>query len=323
MKDALIIRFSSLGDIVLTTGVIKQIKDQQPDIHIDILTTTGYESLFTNYNYIRNIYTIDRKMKLIPFIFYLLKMPKYKYIFDFHSNLRSFIAKRFLKGKSYTYNKNAFARRIFVIFKIGKSFLQKHVVRRYYDTVVTPLDLNNDIDIEKLRPFLPRAKSTPRSDPQPIVTIHPFASKNTKVWPYYDYLIKILSDMDITINVIGIGDINLSPNINDYTGEKSYQAIIDIISNSDILVTNDSGPMHIAVALGINVIAIFGSTTKEFGFYPIFENSKILEYPTLRCRPCHVHGLKDCPRDDFSCMLSTTIEEVRFHISSMLSSRYV
>ena len=323
MKNILIIRFSSFGDIILTTGIIKQIKFQRPNYRIDVLTSAEYAPIFKKFPYVRDIYILDKEMPLTSYIAYLKKIPKYDYIFDLHANMYSLIAKIFLQGKTATYNKNSIARRLFVKFKIGKMFLKKHVVEKYYDVVQKSLNLKQILNINELKPFIPNIYANEKQlaeNEATVITIHPFASKQTKVWPHFHDLIKVLSDSGAIVNVIGIGDIEVSPTVNNLTGHRHFDSLVEIISKSDILISNDSGPMHLAAALNINLIAIFGSTTKELGFYPIFDNCKILEYPNLPCRPCHVHGLNECPLNDFSCMLSTSIEEVRFNTISVLST---
>lgn len=175
-------------------------------------------------------------------------------------------------------------------------------------------------DIEMLRPYLP-FPNIDRNCSFKNAVIHPFASKATKEWPFFAELGSLLSDDGLNVTYIGNGEMNVPASADDKTGKVSLSALIEFIAQADIFITTDSGPMHIATALNVPTIAIFGPTTKELGFYPTFKNTKVIEYACLKCRPCHIHGSSYCYKKHFKCMLDIGVEEVRYHVNAVLSSK--
>ena len=323
IKDILVVRFSSLGDLVLITGVIKYIKTNiNSDLNIDVLTMSNFSEVLNNNPYIRNVYTIPKGAKVSVLNDKIASMPDYDAVVDLHKNTRSFLTKLILSCKSYTYNKNSIARRQFVKNRIFKFRLKKHVVEKYFEPFAKLLNIKETPSLEELRPFITPIinKDFINSKKKKIVTIHPFASKQTKVWPFFPKLISSLIEDGVDVIVIGIGEIeNLNPKAINKTGPLSLDVINNIISSSDAFVSTDSGPMHIGVALNIPTIAIFGPTTKELGFYPDFKNVKVIENIDLKCRPCHIHGSNSCPKKHFKCMIDIGSEEIRFHVNSILN----
>lgn len=317
MKEILVIRFSSLGDIVLLTGVLKHVKENvSEDIAIDLLTYSHFAGVLQDYPYIRDIYTIKKGDSLIDLNETMSIMPNYDAVFDLHNNIRSCFVRFISSCKSYVYNKNSLARRLYVRHRLCRSKLQEHTVFKYFKPFMKAFKLDKP-DIEMLRPYLP-FPNIERNKSLKNAVIHPFASKATKEWPFFAELGSILSDDGLNVIYIGKGKINVPSSADDKTGKVSLSALIEFIAQADIFITTDSGPMHIATALNIPTIAVFGPTTKELGFYPMFKNTKVIEYACLKCRPCHIHGSSYCYKKHFKCMLDIGVEEVRYHVNNML-----
>lgn len=318
MKEILVVRFSSLGDIVLLTGVLKYVKENvSEDIAIDLLTYSHFAGVLQDYPYIRNIYTIKKGDSLVDLNETAAAMPNYDTVFDLHNNIRSRFIRLISSCKSYVYNKNALARRLYVKYRLCRSKLQEHTVVKYYKPFMKAFKLNMP-DIEQLRPYLP-FPNIEKNNSLKNAVIHPFASKSTKEWPFFTELGNMLADDGLNVTYIGNGEINISASAADKTGKVSLSALVEFIAQADVFITTDSGPMHIATALNIPTIAIFGPTTKELGFYPPFRNTKVLEYARLKCRPCHIHGSSYCYKKHFKCMLDIGVEEVRYHVNNIIS----
>lgn len=320
MKEILVVRFSSLGDIVLLTGVLKYVKENvSEDIAIDLLTYSHFAGVLQDYPYIRNIYTIKKGDSLIDLNETMSTMPNYDIVFDLHNNIRSRFVRLISSCKSYVYNKHSLARRLYVKYRLCRSKLQEHTVTKYFKPFMKAFKLDMP-DIEMLRPYLP-FPNIDRNSSLKNAVIHPFASKATKEWPFFAELGSLLSDDGLNVTYIGNGEMNVPASADDKTGKVSLSALIEFIAQADIFITTDSGPMHIATALNIPTIAIFGPTTKELGFYPAFKNTKVIEYACLKCRPCHIHGSSYCSKKHFKCMLDIGVEEVRYHVNAVLSSK--
>ncbi|MDE7169456.1 MAG: glycosyltransferase family 9 protein [Mucispirillum sp.] len=317
--DILIVRFSSLGDIVLTSGIIKYVKETLGDnVNMDFFTMSHFAGVFSDFPYIRNIYCINKGAGIKELNDAVRLMPEYDAVIDLHDNTRSFLTRLIFSCKSYVYDKNSFERRMFVRFRLFGGKLDKHTVEKYYAPFRYLLNLPLEAR-ETLRPFLPcnnnnKAQSIKR------VVIHPFASKRTKEWPFFADLAECLLDDGLEVCFIGEGDMDIPNGAINKIGRTSMQALVSNIASGDLLISTDSGPMHIGCALNIPVIAIFGPTTKELGFYPDFSGVKVLENKGLKCRPCHIHGGERCPKKHFKCMLDIGCEEVRYHANRILKN---
>jgi heptosyltransferase-2 len=143
--------------------------------------------------------------------------------------------------------------------------------------------------------------------------IAPCSRHFTKTYPYerFEQIIKSLPDYKIVLVSDNVdSEINLcrqlaeiSNNIINYSGKLNYEVLSNVIYHSELIICNDSGVLHLAEALGKKVICIFGSTVKEFGFYPQLKSSVVFENNSLKCRPCSHIGRNNCPKKHFKCML--------------------
>jgi ADP-heptose:LPS heptosyltransferase len=171
-------------------------------------------------------------------------------------------------------------------------------------------------NIEDLRPVIYTDKE---EKIKKRILVHPFASKKTKEWPYIRDLIDILIHKGYGVVVVGKGNSQLFDNITNLINKTSLLELIHEINKAEIIVSTDSGPLHLATALNKTVIALFGPTTKELGFYPPFRRTYVLENKELLCRPCHVHGRKNCPLKHFKCMKEILPENIVKMISTIIA----
>jgi ADP-heptose:LPS heptosyltransferase len=303
----LIIRFSSLGDVVLTTGPIKLLKNYYPDIKIDLLTYSSYKAIFINNPDIDNILVIDREQFFWEYIRLLRNILRnYQYVIDLQGNIKSIISS-FFKRKNYAlYKKYTLERRLFAKYRFFQSKLNNHITERYLNGIKKFFYLSFET-LEELRPLIYGQKV---DEDERTVVIHPFASKKTKEWPYFVQLTEYLVSNGLNVVIIGNGYFPEIKNATNLTNKTDISRMISEISKAKVLITTDSGPMHIGIALKKRVISIFGPTTKEFGFYPFFENCLIIEKKGLICRPCHIHGKNRCPEKHFKCMKDISVNNV-------------
>ena len=316
MKKILVIRFSSLGDVALVTGVISLFSKFNRDIEVDVLTYEEYKDVFTDNIHIKHLLVINRSLPLFTYLKSLIKITQpYDYIIDLQKNMKTFILKFIRYGSYYTFNKLSLERRLYVYFKWRSKKLNTHITERYLQAFskVRKLYYNS---IEELRPEI---YANSGEYIRKRIIVHPFASKKTKEWPYFYELIKRLVNNSFDVVVVGKGKGGLLGGGRTLVNRTTLKELINEIKKGDIIITTDSGPMHLAVALNKTVIAIFGSTTKEMGFYPVFKNTYVFENANLSCRPCHVHGKSRCPKGHFKCMRDVDLEVVMNFLSTIVS----
>jgi ADP-heptose:LPS heptosyltransferase len=207
-------------------------------------------------------------------------------------------------AKFLRYRKDSAARRRFVRSKKVTDRLRLHVAEKYAEPLIK-LGMKPRT-LEQLRPVLhAEADAQGRH-----IVLNPFASKATKQWDKFPELASELVKLGFKVTVIGIGEFSEIDGVKNLTGATSLKEMFEVIASAETLITTDSGPMHAGVALGVKTVAVFGSTTKEFGFAPVFEGCSVAEVHGLPCRPCHVHGLPACPQGHFKCMKDISVEDV-------------
>ncbi|QAR34303.1 glycosyltransferase family 9 protein [Geovibrio thiophilus] len=300
----LFVRLSSLGDVILITGVIKRFSEQFPDYLCDVFTSAVFAPVFDGLDFVNRVITFDKKDGFKGFAKAVQEeLNGYDYVIDLHANLRTFLLRFMADAKFLKYHKDSAARRMFVKSRKRTERLGIHVVEKYAETL-KPLGMK-EYSVEELRPVLHSGRRE-----EGCIVLNPFASKLTKQWDKFPELAERLVDMGQRVTVIGQGDFPQIDGVNNLTGKTTLREMLDIIAASSVLITTDSGPMHAGVALNKKVIAVFGSTTSDFGFAPEFKGCSVVEVSGLGCRPCHVHGQDKCPQEHFRCMRDISVDDV-------------
>jgi ADP-heptose:LPS heptosyltransferase len=336
----LIIRFSSIGDIVLTTPVIRCIKKQIPNAEIHYLTKSNYLQILTANPYLDKIHYLEQSLAAV---ITELKREKFDYIIDLHHNLRSLKVKDSLKVKSYSYNKLNVQKWIYTSFK-WNLLPKMHIVDRYLETVAH-LGVKNDgagLDYFISKQDYINESDLPTSHSAGYVGVVIGAALNTKKYPLH-HLKKLCELLDHPIVLLGgledadEGDrIAASDKIKIYNacGKFGLNESADLVRKAKLVVTNDTGLMHIAAAYKRPVISLWGNTTPEFGMSPYYGSNymmrfesksdlqpfEIIEVNKLRCRPCSKIGYDVCPQGHFKCMENIVPEQVVKRILARLAA---
>ena len=314
----LIIRFSSIGDIVLTTPVIRCLKQQIPNAEIHFITKKGFVTLLENNPYISKIYTINDKVAEVN---EALKNEKYDVVIDLHHNLRSAQVKRATGAKAYSFNKLNIEKWLLVNLKINK-LPQVHIVDRYFETAKQLNVTNDNLGLDY---FIPAKDIVDTVSAFRLITngYHALVvggSYYTKQIPI-DKLheICLLSDKPLII-LGGKEDVAIGEQLENILKDKVFSACgkfninqsASIIEQADKVITGDTGLMHIAAAFKKDIYSLWGNTIPTFGMYPYLpgKNSKILEVKTLSCRPCSKLGYNKCPKGHFKCMQDIDVKEI-------------
>jgi len=345
VQKILIIRFSSLGDIVLATPLIRQLRTKFPKAQLDFVLRSEYRELLEFHPHLSHLYTFDietgftglRQLKR------QLKNNRYDVILDIHNNLRSryiCLGQVLAGSRVLRVRKQQFIRFLLVKCKINlyhRIYGRIIPVWEKYLRTAQPLGIDmpgggekNTLEGGGLEIFISDQDGTSAENlrkekwgDDPYIAIAPGARHFTKRWPeeYYAALMhRINQEKNVKFILVGgKEDQSLCDNIVKRVGvERSYSLAgklsipetAAIIKGARLLITNDSGLMHVGDALKKPLIAIFGSTVRELGFFPSHPTSRVLENKELSCRPCSHIGRDRCPKKHFDCMKALTPDQV-------------
>lgn len=317
----LVIRFSSIGDIVLTTPVLRCLKHQlDGEVELHYLTKRQYKSVVEENPYVAKIHTIEKSTNEIVAE---LKLEKFDYVVDLHKNLRSRRVVKSLKIFSFSFNKANYSKWLITAFKINK-LPKVHIVDRYLEAVKS-LGVSNDF--QGLDYFISDHDQVdlltlPDVHQNGYIAFAIGAQHATKRLPLTK-IISICKKINAPIVLLGGKEDALTgqeienalgENIYNSCGKYSLNQSASLVAQSKTLITHDTGLMHIGAALGIKIISIWGNTIPEFGMYPYYPNHPekyvMVENKELKCRPCSKIGHDSCPKKHFKCMVDIDEEQI-------------
>ena len=322
MVKFLIIRFSSIGDIVLTTPVIRCLKNQVDGAVIHYLTKEQYSGILMPNPHIDRLWLYKNNMRELIL---QLQNEKFDYIIDLHHNIRTQRIKNKLRTISFSFNKLNYLKWLLVNLKINK-LPDIHIVDRYLNTLKV-FDVKNDN--KGLDYFIQKEKSDTihpvlSEIPQKYIALVIGAQHETKK-ATSGKLAEICDKLNFPVVIIGgkddckladaiLSQINKNHNIWNTSGKLSLNQSALLVKNSLLVITHDTGLMHIAAAFKKKIISIWGNTIPEFGMYPYLPDpdSKIFEIKGLKCRPCSKIGYQSCPKTHFKCMKDQNSDEIAF-----------
>jgi heptosyltransferase-2 len=307
----LILRFSSIGDIVLTTPVVRCLKQQYPKAEIHYLTKPAFENILVNNPYITKVHMLDKPLlkKTIE-----LKHLGFDYIIDLHNNLRTRIIKSVLDIPAFSFDKLNAEKAQLVNCKLD-TLPQVHVVDRYLDTVKS-FDVSNDG--KGLDYFIPDdvtlSGEVKQLTSKPYIAVAIGAQHSTKRLPIQK-LIDVCKNINSNIILLGgkedeqTGE-EIAKQSGSYvvnlSGKLSLHQSALVVKLAQKVITHDTGLMHIAAAFKKPIISIWGNTVPEFGMTPYYGNyninQQLFEVRNLSCRPCSKIGFNACPKTHFNCM---------------------
>ncbi len=317
----LIIRLSSIGDIILTSPAIKYAK-LHLNAEVHYLTKKTNESLVRQNPYIDKVILFDDSLNTI---IRQLREENYDRIFDLHNNLRTLIIKSRLRIKSRTLNKYNFSKWMMVNLK--RKIEVPHIVKRYLHTVDNTCRGDFTDNLEFYYSIKPSFTDFIKL-PEEFYCFSLGAKHFTKKIPV-SLVTKIIENINFSVVLIGGKDvfeeslqIEKTCNVINLCGKLTIEESACIIEKSRLIVSSDTGMMHIAAALNKEIHVIWGNTVPEFGMYAYYGNnvSKSYNYEVeLKCRPCSRIGFDSCPKKHFRCMIGHDSEAIIKSISASLS----
>ncbi|OFY95107.1 MAG: glycosyl transferase [Bacteroidetes bacterium RIFCSPLOWO2_12_FULL_31_6] len=323
----LVIRFSSIGDIVLTSPIVRCLKQQvDGEVEVHFLTKKQYQSIVEHNPYLSKIHNITKSTNEI---INELKQEQFDYVIDLHKNLRSKRVLKNLKCLAFSFDKINFKKWLITTFKINK-LPNIHIVDRYFEAVQL-LGVKNDG--KGLDFFIPKKEEVnlnelPIAHQKEYIAFAIGAQHATKRLPT-DKIISICKKINQPIILLGgKEDAETAKQIVDAVGELVYNACgkyninqsASLVQQCKTLITHDTGLMHIGAALGVKIISVWGNTIPAFGMYPYYPNNPkkyvVIENNNLTCRPCSKLGYDKCPKKHFKCMQDVDEKEIVEKVSS-------
>ena len=316
----LIIRFSSIGDIVLTTPVVRCLKKQVADAEVHFLTKQSFATIVESNPYIDKVHSLAHSWDTVV---HELKQENYDYVIDLHHNLRTLRLKKDLGIKNFRFNKLNIQKWIYTNFK-WNLMPDLHIVDRYLKTVES-FGVKNDG--EGLDYFIPakdevKQKDIPASHHAGYIGIVVGAAHNTKKLPVeklkelcglIEHPVILLGGKEDNENAKQISSVD-PVKVYNACGKFNLNESADLVRKAKLIISHDTGLMHIAAAFKKKIISVWGNTVPEFGMCPYYgkrqiENS-IFEIRNLPCRPCSKIGYNTCPKGHFKCMRQISMDAI-------------
>ncbi len=341
----LVIRFSSLGDIVLTTPLFKKLKRAYPNATVDIVVKKEFQDIVIENPHINTVHAFDNSKGFAGLRAFIqkIKQEKYDLYIDLHRSLRSRILLFSVSGKKIKYSKDTLRR----IALLNLRWNLYHTMPRKIEDYLTPLkQISLDTTLEATQMLfsdqdLQKAQNTAieiftkkisqiqngytKSTTSPIIGIAPGAAHFLKKWPlekYKELVYLLYEKFQAMFYVFGgpqdiecdhLGDLPL-PIVN-LQGKLSLKQTAALISKCEILIGNDSGLSHVAEAVDTDAFVFFGPTTRHFGYAPYRKTSHVFE-KELTCRPCSRNGRGKCKNKSLKkCLEDISSTEVAQYIS--------
>ncbi|WP_028574610.1 glycosyltransferase family 9 protein [Desulfonatronovibrio hydrogenovorans] len=301
-ESCVIVRLGSLGDVLLTTGVLAFAGKEQ-GLMFHVVTRSCFGDIFLNHPAVQEVIPVNLEdltwQGWQKFCSSLVRTHPGKDLVDLHVNLRTFFLKRIWQGQVKTYPKFSLSRRFFALTGLDvfkNRLVSLNIPQRY------AISMNQEAPDKAS--LIPRIFLSPEEQKEaattlsflepgnPLVCLHPYATHQAKTWPRsrWQELTVLLEKNNLDWIVIGQDPNPLFPDHpRDLTNKTSIRQTGAVIARCVCLVTGDSGPMHLATAVDTPVVALFGPTSREWGFFPSGSRDLVLE-ADLKCRPCSLHG---------------------------------
>ncbi len=328
----LVIRFSSIGDIVLTTPVLRCLKKLgEKDVEVHFVTKRRFAAILQDNPHVDYLHLLDGKLsELIS----RMRKERFDFVIDLHHNTRSAIVKLALGRPSASFHKMNIKKWLLTNFKINR-MCPLHVVDRYF-TAAAALGVKHDG--KGLDFFLPEGMTglpavLPPSFHKPFIAFAIGGRHATKRMPN-EKIISIIKKLPLPVVLLGgNADSDNGKQIARTGGQQifnacgllSLQESAFVVKKAEVVIAHDTGLMHIAAAFNKHIVSVWGNTVTDFGMYPYMPNHNdklhIAEVKNLPCRPCSKIGYKKCPKGHFDCMMKIDEEKLLAAVNHMLSTQ--
>lgn len=334
-QKILMIRTGALGDVLLTTPVLAEIRKKFPDAQIIFLIKSQFIEAIKHNSAINTIVTIEKGQSLLQLKRQLNAQGPFDVVVDLQASAKTKLLCLMLAGRKqvYRFTKPYFKRLMLVFFKKNLFERPISVTERYFDAVA---------GLGIVQPAVKRlvlARQKPQKQilqqlPKKYFVIAPGAKWFTKRWPahYWPRLIQLLAkkykyefiicggkdEAGLATEIINTSETAVRKKIVNLAGQLALAETAWVVANSQGVVSNDSGLMHVASAADVPLLGLFLSTVKEFGFAPVTPYGEVCVAENISCRPCNHKGLAACPQKHFACGLQLSPEMVESAFTALL-----
>ncbi|QRR03837.1 glycosyltransferase family 9 protein [Dyadobacter sandarakinus] len=305
----LILRFSSIGDIILTTPVVRCLKNQYPEAEVHYCTKAKFGFLLADNPYIDKAWLLENNTtELLK----SLKAEKFDYIIDLHNNIRTLRFKLTLGARAFSFDKLNVQK--WLLTRLRINYLPDvHIVHRYMDTLRTLKITNDGQGLDYFIPYKDNVEPgwLPDTHRQGYVAYAIGGQHHTKKLPV-ERMVELCRKINYPVVLLGgkedfengeivrhsLGD----RMIYNGCGKYNFNQSASLVERAVVVFSHDTGLMHVAAALKKKVYSIWGNTVPQFGMYPYKTPFEVLENNNLSCRPCSKIGYDKCPLQHFKCM---------------------
>ncbi len=318
VPNILAVRFSSIGDILLTTPLLRAIRHAHPRARVTVLTKREYVPLLSHNPHVNLVLGLAPNRSLLG-LASELRADRYTHLLDLHDNLRSRALRLLVPGRWRTYPKHRLARAWLIRAKRNRYRDRRPVPERYFsaarDLGVKPDGSPPDffLGAEAGEQVVDWLRTVGLEHEPNIVALAPGAAHATKRWPleyWHALAARNLESGAAVVIVGGPGDTELGAALAAQSGGRvasaagifGLQGTGALLQRARVLVSGDTGVMHMATAVGTPVVSLFGPTVEAFGFFPYTRQASVVELP-LPCRPCTAQGSSRCPLGHHRCMI--------------------
>ncbi len=317
MQKILVVQTAFIGDVVLATGLLESLHQQDPTASISILVRKGNEALFNNHPFVKEVLVWDKKTNKYQHLFQIIQEIRQRK-FDLLINVQRFAATGLItvfSGAKTTigFDKNPFSlffsKRIKHFFSNGD--IDLHEIQRNHQLIAT--EEQPEPARPKLYPSDADFAAVASYTQQPYICMAPASVWFTKQYPetqwikllqlipkqFQVYLLGAPSDGDTCNRILAAANCS---NVKSLAGQLNFLQSAALMQTAVMNYVNDSAPMHFASSVNAPVTAIYCSTIPAFGYGPLSDKKHIVEVKqALDCRPCGIHGRKECPKGHFNC----------------------
>lgn len=323
--NVLVVRFSSIGDVLLTTPLLRAIRHRHPAARLTVLTKQAYVPLLSQNPHVDRVMGVDARQTLGG-VARELRAAGYTHLLDLHDNLRTRMLRTLVPGRWSTYPKHRMARALLIYTKRNRYGDSRPVAERYF-SAARGLDVVPDrrppeffVGPKAEREAAEWLATSGLTGKGPMIALAPGAAHATKRWPLEHWRTLIQQIVAEGFEVVIVGSSEDEPlgavlsqgeggRVVSAAGAFGLQGTGALLQQAAALVSGDTGVMHIATGVGTPVVALFGPTVEAFGFFPYTSRAQVLQL-ALSCRPCSSKGGSRCPLGHHRCMVEMEPQSV-------------